>query len=121
MRFSSGTNPTPWMINTQKQVCCTVRFREFFFFCDYSVIEQGTSGMPTKKTEVKIPPQVTCTEMDLSMRSLASVPHEITLDTSLRVLKLNWNKLGTLPKEMGHLTTLQELCCNGNVLHTLPT
>jgi internalin A len=59
-------------------------------------------------------------KLNLSIKSLTSIPREIRLLTNLVSLDLNTNQLTDLPQEIGQLTNLVSLDLNSNILKSLP-
>jgi len=59
-------------------------------------------------------------ELDLSGKSLTTLPAEIGQLTELRLLDLRYNQLSSLPGEIGQLTNLQILYLENNQLSSLP-
>ncbi len=62
----------------------------------------------------------TATILNLSSKSLTSVPKEIGILTKLEKLYLNNNNLTSLPEEIGNLINLMELHLDNNLLSSLP-
>ncbi|MEH1800375.1 MAG: COR domain-containing protein [Nostoc sp.] len=60
------------------------------------------------------------TKLDLSGKSLTTLPPEIGQLTNLRSLNLNNNQLSSLPAQFGQLTNLRLLDLNNNRLSSLP-
>ncbi|MFN6502109.1 MAG: COR domain-containing protein [Nostoc sp. DedQUE01] len=60
------------------------------------------------------------TELDLSNKSLTTVPAEIGWLTNLQFLNLSFNQLSSLPAEIGKLTNLKSLDFSSNQLSSLP-